>query len=102
MQLHAVRVMFALAWAMAFAGCAGPNLSSGPAASIERFEVIARKPAYGGTPFGDVGPCEVVVAIAHVQVDLDPQTGTSPTSRRPRRPTAWCATAPTSASSFGR
>lgn len=52
-------------------GCALPGTGprSGPAATIERFEVVKRKPAFGGTRFGDVGEYEMVVAVAHVKVD---------------------------------
>ena len=52
-------------------GCALPEKgpSSGPPATVERIEVVNRKPAFGGTRFGDVGEYEMVVAVAHVKVD---------------------------------
>lgn len=52
-------------------GCALPEKgpSSGPAATVERIEVVNRKPAFGGTRFGDAGEYEMVVAVAHVKVD---------------------------------
>jgi hypothetical protein len=52
-------------------GCALPEKgpSSGPAATVERIEVVNRKPAFGGTRFGDVGEYEMIVAVAHVKVD---------------------------------
>jgi hypothetical protein len=40
-----------------------------PAATVERIEVISRKPAFGGTRFGDVGEYDMIVAVAHVKVD---------------------------------
>ena len=43
--------------------------SGGPPAFVERIEVVNRKPAFGGTRFGDVGDYEMVVAVAHVKVD---------------------------------
>ena len=52
-------------------GCALPKnqSASGPAATVERIEIVNRKPAFGGTRFGDVGEYELVVAVAHVKVD---------------------------------
>ena len=52
-------------------GCALPKnqTASGPAATVERIEIVNRKPAFGGTRFGDVGEYELVVAVAHVKVD---------------------------------
>ena len=52
-------------------GCALPDKGpvSGPSATVERIEVVNRKPAFGGTRFGDVGEYEMVVAVAHVKVD---------------------------------
>jgi hypothetical protein len=52
-------------------GCALPDRrpNSGPAATVERIEIVNRKSAFGGTRFGDVGEYEVVVAVAHVKVD---------------------------------
>jgi hypothetical protein len=40
-----------------FIGCANPGKgpSGGPPATVERLEVVDRKPAYGGTRFGEVG-----------------------------------------------
>jgi len=54
-----------------FIGCANPGKgpSGGPPATVERLEVVDRKPAYGGTRFGEVGEYERVVAVAHVKVD---------------------------------
>jgi hypothetical protein len=43
--------------------------SGPPATTIERIEVVSRKPAFGGARFGDVGEYEMVVAVAHVKVD---------------------------------
>ena len=44
-------------------GCAlpGKGPSGGPAATVERIEVVNRKPAFGGTRFGDVGEYELIV-----------------------------------------
>ena len=63
---HAVLLVPAL-----LVGCALPDrgASSGAAATIERLEVLNRKPAFGGTRFGDVGEYEMVIAVAHVKVN---------------------------------
>jgi len=52
-------------------GCALPDKGpvSSPPSTVERIEVVSRKPAFGGTRFGDVGEYEMVVAVAHVKVD---------------------------------
>ena len=52
-------------------GCALPEKRpiGGAAATVERIEVVNRKPAFGGTRFGDVGEYDMVVAVAHVLAD---------------------------------
>jgi hypothetical protein len=51
-------------------GCALPEKpSNSSAATVGRIEVVNRKPAFGGTRFGDVGEYEMVVAAAHVKMD---------------------------------
>jgi hypothetical protein len=48
-------------------GVAG--MSGSPASVVERLEVLERKPAYGGTTFGDVGAYELITAVAHMKVN---------------------------------
>ena len=55
-------------------GCAqrdrvSANAAGAPAATVERLEVLERKPAFGGARFGDAGEYELVAAIAHLKVD---------------------------------
>lgn len=61
----------ALSIAVLLAGCAQRGIapSGSPAASVERLEVMQRKPAFGGARFGDVGEYEMVVAVAHMKID---------------------------------
>jgi hypothetical protein len=75
---HAMNTNDILRWAhVAFllpallVGCTLPEEgpSSGSAATVERIEVVKRKPAFGGMRFGDVGEYEMVVAVAHAKVD---------------------------------
>jgi len=51
------------------AGCALPEKMPAAAATVERIEVISRRPAFAGTRFGDVGDYELIVAVAHVKLD---------------------------------
>ncbi len=57
--------------ALLLAACAmrGPAADAGPAATVERLEIVSRKPAFGATRFGDAGEYEIVVAIAHVKTN---------------------------------
>ena len=57
--------------AILLAGCAQRSKApaSVPAASIEKIEIVSRKPAFGGLRFGDVGEYETIVAVANVKVD---------------------------------
>ena len=52
-------------------GCALSEKSTGsePAATVDRLEVIQRKPAFGGASFGDIGEYEMIVAVAHMTVN---------------------------------
>ena len=68
------RKVWKAAAAVAFlvlAGCAHRDTASsaGPASVVERLELLERKPAFGGTRFGDTGEYEQIVAIAHLKVD---------------------------------
>lgn len=40
-----------------------------PAAQVERFEIISRAPAFGGTRFDGGGEYEVITAVAHMRID---------------------------------
>jgi hypothetical protein len=54
---------------LALAGCAGLRAGDGPAAQVEKFELVSRHPAFGGRAFDAVGPYEVVTGVATVRVD---------------------------------
>ncbi len=45
--------------------------SGGPVAplAVERFEIVARGPAFAGTRFDDAGDYELVTAVAHMRID---------------------------------
>ena len=62
---------FFLIPALLLAGCAlrGAAPDIRPSATVERIEIVSRKPAFGATRFGDVGEYELVVAVAHVKVN---------------------------------
>lgn len=53
------------------AGCAAPPVERvvGPAAIVEKLDVGARRPAFGGASFGAVGTYEYVAAVATVRLD---------------------------------
>jgi hypothetical protein len=45
------------------------TLATGPAATIEKLEIVTRKHAFGGAAFASVGDYEMVIAVAHMKVD---------------------------------
>ncbi|MFP5390594.1 MAG: alpha/beta hydrolase domain-containing protein [Gammaproteobacteria bacterium] len=47
-------------------GVATANATNNP---LVRLEILSRAPAFGGASFGDVGPYETIVAVAHLRVD---------------------------------
>ena len=55
---------------LALTSCASPGMARGPAAQLDRLEIVSRAPAFGGASFDAAGDYETIVAVAHMHINV--------------------------------
>jgi len=67
--LNTLRRLLCLVMTLTLCACAAPGAPRGPAAELERFEIVSRAPAFGAKVFERGGEYETIVGVAHMRLD---------------------------------